>query len=166
MGQARFAANSGAVSRSAKRLPSCEALLERVPEGDFVLAQPPAEEHLLVPAPSGKIDEALIEILDDNAERLQFLDAVHNPFGLGLGLDHRLQRVHLMRPDAAAVPGDLGCDPAVTDRGNRERTPMRDHALGEQANRREQLIRLFRREVAIRHGYIFDTWSDSRSSTP
>jgi hypothetical protein len=151
-------------SRLRKRLPSCEALVERVPEGDFVLAQPPAEEHLLVPAPSRKIDEALIEILDENAERLQFLDAVHDAFGLGL--DRLLQRVHLMRPDAAAVPGDLGRDPAMTDRGNRERTPMRDHALGEQANRREQLICLFRREVAIRHGYIFDAWSDSRSSTP
>src|SRR5919202_1876446 len=65
-----------------------------MPEGDLVLAKPPAEQHLFLSAPGGKVDEALVEILDENTERAQRLDGVRNL--RRLALDHSAQLVDLV----------------------------------------------------------------------
>src|SRR5205085_11948699 len=97
------------ISRLRQRSTSCEAVLERVPEGDLVLAEPPAEQDLFITPEGGKVDEALVEILDEQSQLLQRRGAA-NDFDCLL-VDRRLQLVDLVRPDAAAVAGDLRRDP-------------------------------------------------------
>src|SRR5919199_264346 len=114
-----------------------------MPEGDLVLAKPPAEQHLFLSAPGGKVDEALVEILDENTERAQRLDGVRNL--RRLALDHSAQLVDLVRPDPAAVACDLRGYSSMPDGRDGEQAAVRDHLLHERAHLREQLVRLLRR---------------------
>src|SRR3954453_15472679 len=84
--------------------PAGEALLEAVPEADLVLAEVPAEQHLLVAAKSRKVDQAAVEVLYEHAEPLEALHA----FGdrLALTLELLLERPRLLRVEVAAVAGD------------------------------------------------------------
>ena len=59
----------------AQRPAAGEAVLEPVPPGDLVLAEPPAEEHRLAVAERREVDEARVEILDDHPERDDLVDA-------------------------------------------------------------------------------------------
>jgi len=49
-----------------------------VPEPDLCLAQAPAEQNLLVAAPRGKVDEPVIEVLDERARLVDPRDAARD----------------------------------------------------------------------------------------
>src|SRR5437588_9250421 len=87
-----------------KLLPAGEAFLEAVPVADLVLAELPAEEHLLAVPQRGEVDEAGVEVLHLHPELLDRVDSPAQP--LGSLLDRVLQGGDLLRPDAAAVARD------------------------------------------------------------
>src|SRR5881394_1722809 len=152
--------NAQHFSRLWERASSCEAVLDRVPEPDLVLAEPPAEQHLLVAASRREVDQALVEILDEDPERLQRLDA---PYDLRrFGVDRRLQSVDLVRADTAAVGRDRRGNPGVPHCRERERAPVRDRLLDERPYLRQELVRLVSREIAIRHAYMFSVSGPAR----
>jgi hypothetical protein len=66
-----------------QRLPARKSLFEAVPVSDFVLSEVPAEEHgVSLPGMlRGKIDQALVEILDLDAHRLELGDEARNVGG-------------------------------------------------------------------------------------
>src|SRR5205823_13773832 len=68
-----------------QRFPAGETLVDAVPVGDFVLADLPTEEHLLVAAKGWEVDEATVEVLDEDAQALELLDAPRD--GLALALE-------------------------------------------------------------------------------
>src|SRR5437763_15828538 len=125
--------NAQHFSRLWERASSCEAVLDRVPEPDLVLAEPPAEQHLLVAASRREVDQALVEILDEDPERLQRLDAPHDL--RRFSVDRRLQPVDLVRADTAAVGRDRRGGPGGPDWRARGRAPVRDRLLDERAHR-------------------------------
>src|SRR5437763_17009359 len=136
-----------------------------MPEGHFVLAELPAEQDLLVAAPGRKVDETLVQVLDEHAERVELLDAVRD---LGrLALDRRSELVDLVRPDTTAVAGDLGGDASVADGRDGEQPAVGDHLLRKRAHLRQELVCLFGREIAFGHRlYVPPKWAGSRTWTP
>jgi hypothetical protein len=142
-----------AFSRLWKGLSPCEAVFERVPERDLVLAEAPAEQHLLVAPERREVDKPFVQILDEQPELLESRGAANDL--RRLSVDCRLQLIDLVRSHTAAVAGNLGRDPRVTNGRDRERAAVRDHLLDERAHSRQQLVRLRRCEVAIGHGYMF-----------
>src|SRR5207253_994768 len=84
---------------------SCEAFFQPVPERNVVLAEPPAEQDLLALAPRRKVDEPLVEVLDDRAAPVDLVHAARNsdPLALDFGLDV----CQPLRVDTSAVASDL-----------------------------------------------------------
>src|SRR5512133_1036922 len=67
-----------------ERFPAREALLEAVPVGDRVLADLPAQQHLLAVPQRGEVDEATVEVLHQHAEPLQLVDRARDGLRLAL----------------------------------------------------------------------------------
>src|SRR3954447_3250086 len=132
--------------------PAGEALLEAVPEGDLVLAEVPAEQHLLVAAKSRKVDQAAIEVLYEHAEPLEALHA----FGdrLALTLELLLERPRLLRVEVAAVAGDPLDELRAPRRGRGHRVTVGDESLRDRAHLFEMGVGLVGSEVARAHPTI------------
>src|SRR5437763_8152648 len=60
-------------SSALDRLSPGEAVLVAVPEADLVLAELPAQQHVLAVPHRGEVHEARVEVLDDHAQRLDLL---------------------------------------------------------------------------------------------
>src|SRR5439155_12451469 len=129
---------------SVQRLATGEPLVEPVPEGDLGLADLPAEKNLLLPAPCGKVEQPLVEILDLHAGVVEPANAVGNPVDLAGDLLGRI--AHLARREIASVARDLRDELCLANLCSGERASVRDHALGERAQLDECLVRLVRRE--------------------
>jgi hypothetical protein len=119
-----------------------------VPEADVVLADVPAEQDLFAVTLGGKVEQAAVEILDENAGALDLLDAggelrcrLLQPL-VGLG--------EVGRSQVAAVRPDLGTERRTTRLRLDELSAQFDHALGEGAELFQRRIRLFESEVASR----------------
>src|ERR671923_407964 len=135
--------------RAEQRPPPGKPLVGAVVIGDFVLAQAPAEEHLLAVAESREVQEPLVEILDERACRLDPLDAACE--GGSLELELLFDFTEVGRRQVAAVgaralrkhgaPGLRLEKPAV----------VHDHLLDDRAELVDSRIRLLEGEVAWRH---------------
>src|SRR6188768_809723 len=135
-----------------ERFPAREAFLEAVPVGDLALADLPAEQHLLAVAQGREVDEPAVEVLDQDAERLQLLDRTRDRLGLPLELLVELAR--LLRVEVAAVSRDPLGEPRAPGSRDREGAPVGDERLGDRPHLLEQRVRLLRSEVPLRHPSI------------
>ena len=123
-----------------KRLATGETLLGSVPVGDLVLADAPAEEHLLVTPHRREIEQPAIEVLDQHAVRLNFLD---EPCDLGrLALERLVHVDELLGLEATSVSCDLPGQLGARFRRDRQGLPARDQLLGHRPKLLEQLVRL------------------------
>lgn len=123
-----------------------------MPVLDLLLAEPPAEQHLLAAAAGGEVDETAVDVLDDRADLVDRLDAARE--ARGRRLDPPLERLQLARLDAPTVAGDPGCQLRLTLLRLGERAAVLDHPLRERLHGDERAIRLLRGEVASSHeGY-------------
>src|SRR5437868_46915 len=125
--------------------PAGEAVLESVPVPDLVLAEVPAEEHLLAAAKRREVDQPGVEILHLRTELLDAVDALGDPVGRGAYL--LLDRRELRRLDPAAVAADARGDPLLPLLRRNELAPPLDHLLDERPDLRERGVRLLRCEV-------------------
>src|SRR5262245_49531902 len=92
----------------AQRLAPGEALVRSVPEGDLVLAKLPAEEDLPAVAQRGEVEEATVEVLDQDALGL---DPLHDSRELGGRLLELLISLgEVRRRQVAAVRDHLGAE--------------------------------------------------------
>src|SRR5437763_16119176 len=64
-------------------LPPREPVVEAVPVADLVLAEVPAEEHLLAVTERGEVDQARVEVLHLHAERPDRIDRRDDSLGRG-----------------------------------------------------------------------------------
>src|SRR5262245_20590228 len=128
----------------------CEPVLERMPVGDLVLAELPAEQDLLVTAERREVDEPLVRVLDLGAEPV---DSVH---ALGdsarLLADLRLHAGQLAGIEVAAVARDRRRQVRATGDDHAELAAMVDHLLDEGSHLLEGRIGLVGREMTRRHG--------------
>src|SRR5581483_4621392 len=141
-----YSTRGGAIPQL-ERAAAGEAVVVAVPERDLVLAEPPAEEHLLAVAHRREVDEPRVEILDEHAEVLQGVDRTRE-----LGGAQRDLVVHLGEPggrEAAAVARDPGGH--VVGAGLRlvERTLRLHHPLDQRPNGREHGVGLVRCESPL-----------------
>jgi len=120
-----------------------------VPEGHLGLPDAPAEQHLLVAAERGEVDEPGLDVLHLDSELLDRADARHH--GGRLALDGLRELGELARRQPTAVPadGEQRLRPASVRR--RERAAMLDHSLGQRTHVGERPIRLLGREDALGH---------------
>src|SRR5262245_57892374 len=123
-----------------KRLAAREALLQAVPVPDLVLAEAPAEEHLLALAPRREVDEP--RLVDT---RHAAGDARH------LLVQPLLHVLQLLRLDVAPVARDPLVQRRLQLLQLEERTAVLDQLLGQRPHLPQRLVRLFSREVARRH---------------
>jgi HAD superfamily hydrolase (TIGR01509 family) len=120
-----------------------------VPVLDLLLAQAPAEEHVLFRSARGEVDQTGVGVLDDGTE---LVDAVHATrdatelFGRAL-----VERGYAPWVDAAAVAGDRGRDLCALRPGVPQRLPVCDETFDERADRRQEGVGLLDRESGGRH---------------
>jgi hypothetical protein len=108
-----------------QRFPSCEALVDAVPERDLGLADLPAEEDVCAVALRGEVEQALVEILHLDASLVDLPNA----------LDEAVRRPHhlvgrhtnLARRDVAAVAGDPRDELRLSPLRFDERSALFDH---------------------------------------
>src|SRR5919204_644851 len=93
------------LSRRSQRLASGEAFLQPVPELDLRLAELPAQEHVLVAATRGKIQQAFLDRLDLGAGGVDPLSTLSDRIRLTLDRQRDLPQIAWMQ--IAAVAGDL-----------------------------------------------------------
>lgn len=133
-----------------KGLPPREPLVDAVPERDLILADVPAEEHVLTRAPRREIDEAAVEVLHKRPGLVDPCDASRNRSRTVAQL--LFHRVELGRVEVAAVTRDRLREPSVAFLQDGQRSPPLDHLLGERTDDRERLVRLLGGEVPRSHG--------------
>jgi HAD superfamily hydrolase (TIGR01549 family) len=120
-----------------------------VPILDLVLTETPAQIDILPAAPRGKVDEALVGILDQCSQAMDRVDATGERLQL---VRHALVKLDgRSRVDSAAVPRDLGGEATARRAGLGERSPMRDELLGERPDLAEQRVGLLEREDTFGH---------------
>ncbi len=111
-----------------------------MPVADLVLADVPAQQHVLFTEPGRKVDESLVEVLHLHAEVGDRLDAAGNLERLVSS--PVVELLHLLRRQIAAVSGDLDLDGFDPGRRLRQRTPRLDHPLGDRPYLGQRLVRL------------------------
>src|SRR5262249_23311104 len=127
--------------------PSGVSVLERVPELDRGLADPPAEEHFLPVAERGEVEQAGVGILQLHADQRQL---VHDLLQLARQL-RELRRAGVADPFAAAVPCNDADDLALLVLELREPGAQLYHPFRERAYLSECAVSLVGREPAVGH---------------
>ena len=121
-----------------------------MPGRDLLLAEVPAQEHLLAVPQRREVDEAEAEILHLDSERVNTLDAGGNRgsflFDSGSGVRE------LARGEVAAVAGDVPEERGLASLSRRECAGTLDHLLHERAHRRERVVRLLACEDLCHQG--------------
>jgi hypothetical protein len=135
----------------AHRFPPGEALIDAVPETDLVLADVPAEQDVLALPARREVEEALVEVLDEHARRLNPLDDACQCAGRLFQL--RVGLCEVRRSQIAAVSRDLPTELGAERLRLDQQLSALNHLLGERAKLGEGVVRLVEREVAPgRHG--------------
>jgi HAD superfamily hydrolase (TIGR01549 family) len=120
-----------------------------VPVLDLVLTEAPAQIDVLVAASRGKVDEALVGVLDQRSQAVDRVDTARERLQL---VGHALvERDRAAWVDPAAVPGDLGGEAATRGARVGERASMLDELLSERPDLAQHRVGLLEREDAFGH---------------
>ena len=120
-----------------------------MPEGDLLLAEPPAEQHLLTVTQRGKVDQAAFDALHLRSESLDLLDTRADR--TGLPLESLLQLREVARRQVATVAGYPAHRLRVPRARLVESAAVRDHLLDQRPQLGQRSVRLVGCEEALRH---------------